>query len=41
VVLNEAPEAGWLLYSAAVSLLVFAGGWWLFQKLEPAFADRV
>jgi lipopolysaccharide transport system permease protein len=41
VVLNAAPEAGWLLYSAAVSLLVFAGGWWLFQKLEPAFADRV
>lgn len=41
VVLNEAPDAGWLLYSAVVSLLVFAGGWWLFHRLEPAFADRV
>lgn len=41
VVLNEAPEAGWLVYSAVVSLLVFAGGWRLFHRLEPAFADRV
>ena len=41
VVLNEAPEAGWLLYSAVISLVVFAGGWRLFHTLEPAFADRV
>ena len=41
VVLNMAPDAGWLLYSAVVSLLVFAGGWRLFNKLEPAFADSV
>jgi len=41
VVLNQAPELGWLLYSAVFSLLAFAGGWWLFTKLEPAFADRV
>jgi lipopolysaccharide transport system permease protein len=41
VVLNMAPDAGWLLYSAVVSLLVFAGGWLLFNKLEPAFADSV
>ena len=27
VVLNVAPDMGWLLYSAIVSLLVFAGGW--------------
>jgi ABC-type polysaccharide/polyol phosphate export permease len=41
VVLNEAPEPGWLLYSAACSILIFAGGWRLFHMLEPAFADRV
>ena len=41
VVLNVAPDLGWLLYSAVVSLTVFAGGWWLFYKLEPAFADSV
>jgi lipopolysaccharide transport system permease protein len=41
VVLNKSPDMGWLLYSAVVSLLIFAGGWSLFQKLEPAFADSV
>jgi ABC-type polysaccharide/polyol phosphate export permease len=41
VVLNQAPELGWLLYSAAVSVLVFFAGWKLFHALEPAFADRV
>ena len=41
VVLNRVPDTGWLLYSAGVSLLVFAGGWRLFHKLEPAFADSV
>jgi lipopolysaccharide transport system permease protein len=41
VVLNTAPDAGWMLYSAVVSLLIFAGGWRLFHKLEPAFADSV
>jgi lipopolysaccharide transport system permease protein len=41
VVLNQAPEMGWLLYSAVFSLVVFVGGWRLFVSLEPAFADRV
>jgi ABC-type polysaccharide/polyol phosphate export permease len=41
VVLNQAPDVGWLVYSAVFSLLVFAGGWRLFARLEPAFADRV
>jgi lipopolysaccharide transport system permease protein len=41
VVLNKTPDMGWLIYSAIVSLLIFAGGWRLFQKLEPAFADSV
>jgi len=41
VVLNQAPEPGWMLYSGIVSVLVFAGGWKLFHALEPSFADRV
>jgi len=41
IVLNTAPQLNWLLYSAVVSVLVFAGGWLLFRKLEPAFADSV
>jgi lipopolysaccharide transport system permease protein len=41
VVLNQAPDLGWLLYSAVVSVVVFFGGWKLFHALEPAFADRV
>jgi len=41
VVLNVAPDLGWLLYSAVVSLTVSACSWWLFYKLEPAFADSV
>jgi ABC-type polysaccharide/polyol phosphate export permease len=41
VVLNQAPDLGWLLYSGGVSVLVFLGGWKLFHALEPAFADRV
>ena len=41
VVLNEAPQLGWLLYSGVSSVLVFLVGWRLFHALEPAFADRV
>jgi ABC-type polysaccharide/polyol phosphate export permease len=41
VVLNEAPQLGWLLYSGVFSVLAFLGGWRLFHALEPAFADRV
>ena len=41
VVLNAAPDAIWLLYSAVTSVLAFAGGWGLFHRLEPAFADNV
>lgn len=41
VVLKTAPDMYWLLYSASVSGLVFAGGWRLFHKLEPTFADSV
>jgi lipopolysaccharide transport system permease protein len=41
VVLSVAPDLGWLLYSGIVSVILFAGGWLLFHKLEPAFADSV
>ena len=41
VVLNQMPDLGWLLYSAIVALVCFVGGWYMFHKLEPAFADSV
>jgi ABC-type polysaccharide/polyol phosphate export permease len=41
VVLKVAPDLRWLGYSAAVSIVVFAGGWRLFQRTEPIFADRI
>jgi lipopolysaccharide transport system permease protein len=41
IVLNQSPEIGWLLYSAATSILLFTTGWWLFHRLEPAFADHI
>ena len=41
VVLEAAPDLHWLGYSAAVSVAVFAGGWRMFQRLEPIFADRI
>jgi ABC-type polysaccharide/polyol phosphate export permease len=41
VVLNQAPDLNWLLYSGFASMLIFLGGWKLFHALEPAFADRV
>jgi ABC-type polysaccharide/polyol phosphate export permease len=41
VVLHAAPDMYPLLYSAVVSVLVFAIGWRLFRSLEPAFADSV
>ncbi|MGD8826289.1 MAG: ABC transporter permease [Myxococcales bacterium] len=41
VVLRAAPDLHWIGYSAAVSILIFAGGWRLFQRSEPIFADRI
>jgi ABC-type polysaccharide/polyol phosphate export permease len=41
VVLHVAPDPRWILYSATIAVLGFAGGWWLFQRLEPIFADRI
>lgn len=41
VVLHLPPDPGWLLYSAIVSVLLFVGGWGLFHRLEPVFADNI
>lgn len=41
IVLKVTPDLSWLLYSVSVSMLSFSGGWILFFKLEPAFADSV
>lgn len=41
VVLHLSPEPGWLAYSIFVSILTFSGGWYLFDKLEPEFADSI
>lgn len=41
IVLDATPDLPWLAYSAAVSGVVFAGGWLLFHKVEPMFADYV
>lgn len=41
VVLHHAPDFGWMVYSAAISLLLFLGGYPLFKKLEPAFAESI
>ena len=41
VVLHASPDPRWLAYSAVVSVLVFVGGWQLFRRTEPIFADRI
>jgi len=41
IVLHTMPDPQWLAYSAVVSILVFVGGWWLFRRTEPIFADRI
>ena len=41
VVLKVAPDLYWVSYSGVVSIVLFAAGWWLFQRSEPIFADRI
>ncbi len=40
-VYHRAPDVWWLLYSAGVSLPLFACGSVFFTKLEPLFAERI
>jgi ABC-type polysaccharide/polyol phosphate export permease len=41
VVHQRAPDIMWILYSAAVSLAIFACAFAFFTKLEPLFAERI
>ena len=41
IVLQSHPDFGWLLYSTIISILIFIGGWRLFRRLEPIFADNI
>lgn len=41
VVLHQAPDLGWLGYSAAWAVLGFLVAWKIFQKAEPAFAESI
>ena len=41
IVLQSHPDFWWLLYSAIISILIFIGGWHLFRRLEPVFADNI
>ncbi len=40
-VYHRAPDVPWVLYSAAVSLAVFACAFTFFTKVEPLFAERI
>ena len=41
LVLHQAPDWGWLTYSAVVSASILARGLILFKKVEPAFAESI
>ena len=41
VVLQRTPHMGWFTYALCASFLVFFGGWFFFQKAEPAFAENI
>lgn len=41
VVLHETPQLGWVAYSGAFSVLMLVGGYRLFKRLEPKFAESI
>jgi len=41
IVHHESPALGWLVYSAAFSLLALALSYRMFKALEPAFAENI
>jgi lipopolysaccharide transport system permease protein len=41
LVSGTAPDAPWFAYSAAVTLLVCMGGYWIFKQLEARFAESI
>lgn len=41
VVLHQAPNLFWMAYATVCSVVTFVGGWYLFQKSEPKFAEYI
>ena len=41
VVLHQAPELIWVFYAGAWSIATFFGGWAIFEKAEPKFAENI
>lgn len=41
VILNQQMPGPYFLLATVISLLTFAGGYWLFRRVEPRFADIV
>lgn len=41
VVIQQAPDMGWLLYAFGSSLAMFFFGLWVFLKKEPVFAENI
>lgn len=41
IVLHEPPLWGWFFYACGSSALLFAAGWHIFHKAEPAFAEYI
>ena len=41
IVFHRPPDAGWLLYSATVSVLLLLFAYAMFKNLEPRFAERI
>ncbi len=41
VVIQEAPDPGWLLYAFGSSTVMFLFGFWVFLKKEPVFAENI
>ena len=41
VVLQQAPDVNWVLYSSVIGLLTMVAGITVFRKLEPYFAETI
>ncbi|MBI5248902.1 MAG: ABC transporter permease [Desulfomonile tiedjei] len=41
VLWNKPPPWEWLAYAAAISLIIYAGGYYFFVRSKPAFADVI
>lgn len=41
IVLHRTPDLGWICWSGSAALLLLWGGYALFKKLEPSFAESI